>query len=178
MQTLQKSWCAGLLVSMVAAAVLVGCQVTSVDTSEYARGPVPLREPSPARPATGCYEDDLTGGHVFEMYCSSCHNARSLAERPFASYQNAAGHMRVVVNLTGKEYAKMMEFLRRFHDLPPKDTDEAPSPKRMIFGQPIPELRQDKAKEGTDLPAGPRPGAMDEVSPGQPPPGSAPREAR
>ncbi len=178
MQRSQKTWYAGLLVSMVAAAVPVGCQVASVDTSEYARGPVPLREPSPARPATGCYEDDLTGGHIFEMYCSSCHNARSLAERPFASYQNAAAHMRVVVNLTGKEHAKLMEFLRRFHDLPPKESHEGPSPKRMIFGQPIPELRQQQPKEGADLPAGPRPGATDEASLGQPPRGSAPREAR
>jgi hypothetical protein len=71
-----------------------------------------------------------------------------------------------------------MEFLRRFHDLPPKENHEAPSPKRMIFGQPIPELRQEKAKEGADLPAGPRPGATDEVSPGQPSPGGAPREGR
>ncbi len=178
MQSVTKGWCAGVLVSVVAAAVLVGCQVTSVDTSEYARGPVPLREPSPGRPATGCYEDDLTGGHIFDMYCGSCHNARSLAERPYASYQNAAAHMRVLVNLTGKEHAKLMEFLRRFHDLPPKESHETPSPKRMIFGQPIPELRQQQLKEGTDLPAGPRPGATDEASPGQPPPGSAPSEPR
>jgi hypothetical protein len=33
----------------------------------------------------------------------------------------------------------------------------------MIFGQPIPELRQQQPKEGADLPAGPRPGATDEA---------------
>jgi hypothetical protein len=47
-------------------------------------------------------------------------------------------------------------------------------PKRMIFGQPIPELRQQQPKEGPDLPAGPWPGVTNEASPGQPPPGSAP----
>ena len=51
------------------------------------------------------------------MYCSSCHNARSLAERPFAHYQNVAAHMRVRANLTGKEYAKVLEFMRRWRDV-------------------------------------------------------------
>jgi hypothetical protein len=136
-----------------------------------------LRMSSPGKEGCDCYEDSLTGGQVFSMYCSYCHNAPPLSERPFSNYQNVAAHMRVRANLTGKEYAKLMEFLRRWHDIPP-DSGEGTSPKRFIFGQPIPELRQQQLKEGADLPAGPRPGAMDEVSPGQPSPGSAPREAR
>ena len=52
------------------------------------------------------------------MYCNQCHNARSLAERPFANYQNVAAHMRVRAQFTGEEYEKLMEFLRRWHDVP------------------------------------------------------------
>jgi hypothetical protein len=97
-----------------------------------------------------CYEDALRGGHVFEMYCAFCHNARPLAERPFSNYQNAAQHMRVRANLTGKEYADLMEFLRRWHDIPPPNPPLEPSPKKLIFSQPINELREQK-------PAGPAP---------------------
>lgn len=156
----------------------IGCYSTPVDTSEYARGPAPLRMPPPETGGSGSYEDSLTGGQVFDMYCAYCHNARALAERPFASYQNAFAHMRVVANLTGKEYSKLMAWMDRWYDLPAPEAHETPSPKRMIFGQPIPELRQQKTKEGADLPAGPRPGETDEASPGQPPPGTGPREGR
>ena len=77
--------------------------------------------PSPAKEAEPCktYEDSLTGGQVFAMYCSYCHNAPSLAENPYAQFRNIAAHMRVRANLTGKEYAKLMEFLRRWNDVPP-----------------------------------------------------------
>jgi hypothetical protein len=98
--------------------------------------------PSPAKEgeACDCYEDSLTGGQVFHMYCSYCHNV-SLAERPFSNYRNVAAHMRVRANLTGKEYAKLMEFLRRWHDVPPPSPPVEPSPKRLIFSQPVNELR-------------------------------------
>jgi hypothetical protein len=122
----------------------VGCYQTPVDTSEYATGPVPLREPSPARNSC-CYEDSLTGGEIFSMYCSYCHNAPALSERPFSNYQNVAAHMRVRANLTGKEYAKLMEFLRRWHDVPPPNPPVAPSPKRLTFPQPMTELRNQTA---------------------------------
>jgi hypothetical protein len=163
------------MVGMILAAI--GCYHTPIDPSDYAEGPAPLRMSSPGKNDCDCYEDSLTGGQVFSMYCSYCHNAPPLSERPFSNYQNVAAHMRVRANLTGKEYAKLMEFLRRWHDIPP-DSREGTSPKRFIFGQPIPELRQQQPKAGADLPAGPRPGATDEVSPGQPLPGSAPREGR
>src|SRR5262249_25642823 len=116
-----------------------------------------------------------TGAQVFTMYCSYCHNARSVAERPFANYQTAAAHMRVLANLTGKEHAKLLEFMRRMADVPPPEQHEAATPKRFFFSQPIPEMRGQQIQ---DLPAGPRPGATDEVSPGQPSPGNSPREAR
>jgi hypothetical protein len=76
------------------------------------------------------------------MYCNACHNARSLAERPFSNYQNVAQHMRTRANLTGEEYAKLMVFLRRWHDIPPPHPPLEPSPKRFIFSHPIEELRE------------------------------------
>jgi hypothetical protein len=128
-------------------AFVLGCHNTPADTSDYARGPTPLRTPSPAREGEEgcCYESSLTGGHIFEMYCGACHNARSLAERPFSNYQNVAAHMRVRANLTGEEYAKLMAWLRRWHDVPPPNPPLEPSPKRFIFAQPIPELRDQAA---------------------------------
>jgi hypothetical protein len=124
--------------------VLTGCRNTPVDTSDYALGPAPGRMPSPAKEAEACrsYEDSLTGGQVFEMYCSYCHNAPSLAERPYSQFRNIAAHMRVRANLTGKEYAKLMEFLRRWNDVPPPTAPVEPTPKRFYFSQPIQELRE------------------------------------
>ena len=124
-----------------------GCFQTPVDTSIYARGPAPLRSPSPAAEENcDSYEDSLTGGKVFTMYCSYCHNAPSLAERPYAQFRNVAAHMRVRANLTGKEYAKLMEFLRRWNDIPPPTPEPAPSPSRLIFSQPLSELRPEEPK--------------------------------
>jgi hypothetical protein len=125
------------------ALVTLGCYNTPVDTSEYARGPAPLRMPSPAKEAEGasCYEDSLTGGHIFEMYCSACHNARSLAERPFSNYKTVETHMRVRANLTGQESAELLAWLRRWHDVPPPNPPLEPSPKRITFSQPLQELR-------------------------------------
>src|SRR5262249_49380861 len=131
---------------------VVGCYNTPVDTSTYAQGPAPLRMRSPAHEAENCerecYEDSLTGGQGFAMDCSYCHNSPALAERSFAQFRNVAAHMRVRANLTGKEYAKLMEFLRRWNDVPPPTPPVEPSPKRLIFSQPIQELRPlEPAKE-------------------------------
>src|SRR5262249_36067911 len=122
--------------------VVTGCCNSPIDVSDYRRGPAPLREPAAAHCADACcYEDALEGGHIFEMYCAACHNARALAERPFSNYQNAAQHMRVRANFTGKEYAKLMEFLRRWHDIPNPEQHEVTTPKRFFFSQPIAEMR-------------------------------------
>ena len=56
---------------------------------DLSRGPAPWRMPRPGGDAES-YEDSLTGGKVFSMYCNQCHNARALGERPFANYQNMA----------------------------------------------------------------------------------------
>jgi hypothetical protein len=138
------SWCAAMAlgVSMTA----FGCLNTQPDRTPLTQGPVPLRERSPARPP-GCvsYEDSLTGGQLFSMYCSQCHNARPLSERPFSNYRNAVAHMRVRANLTGKECAKITEFLARWHDQPPPHPPIDGSPKRFIFGQPIAEQKDQTA---------------------------------
>jgi hypothetical protein len=166
----------GLALALAVVVLPVGCYNTPVNVS---RGPVPLREPGRAQAGAGCsYEDSLQGHHVFEMYCAACHNARTLAERPFSNYQNVAQHMRVRANLTGEEYAKLLAWLRRWHDVPDPEQREESSPKRFFYSQPIPELRQEPTQPARDPVAGPRPGTNDEASPGQPPPGSSPREGR
>ncbi len=168
----------GAVLGLTGLLIVLGCHNTPFDVSDYSRGPAPLRMPSPGQEGDCCYEDSLTGGHIFAMYCGMCHNARALAERPFANYQNVAAHMRVRASLTGKEYAKLVVWLRRWHDVPPPVQNEAPEPKRFIYSQPITELRQQQPKTGADLPAGPRAGANDDVSAAQPAVGNSPRESR
>ncbi len=171
-------WSLGLL-PLCGLLWLAGCYNTPVNVSGYSQGPAPLRMPVPGSESADCsYEASLQGHHIFEMYCASCHTARTLSERPFSNYQNAAQHMRVRANLTGEEYAKLIAWMRRWHDVPAPQQHEVPSPKRFFFSQPIPELRQQQPKTGADLVGGPRGGFSDEASPGQPPPGSSPQEAR
>jgi hypothetical protein len=131
------------LVGAVTLATL-GCQNMPID---LAKGPAPLRMPRPGEPAES-FEDALTGGQVFTMYCNQCHNARALAERPFFNYENVAAHMRVRANITGEEYAKLIAFLERWHDVPSPSPPVDGSPKRFFPSQPIPELREEQqAKE-------------------------------
>ena len=123
----------------VAALATLGCQSTPID---LARGPAPLRIPRPGEHSQS-FEDSLTGGEVFSMYCNQCHNARALAERPFFNYENVIAHMRVRANLTGVEYEKLLAFLRRWHDVPVPTPPVDPSPKAVTFPQPIAELRDE-----------------------------------
>ena len=55
--------------------------------------------------------------------------------------------MRVRASLTGKEYAKLMVFLRRWNDVPPPTPPVTPTPNRLIFSQPIAELKPDDTKK-------------------------------
>jgi hypothetical protein len=119
---------------------LVGCNTTPIDTTEFAQGPAPRRMPAPDGSCS--YEDSLTGGQIFTMYCNYCHNAPNLSERNFANFKNVATHMRVRANLTGKEYAKLMEFLQRWNDIPPHQSTPDNTPKRLTFSQPVNELRE------------------------------------
>jgi hypothetical protein len=86
------------------------------------------------------FEDSITGADVFQMYCSQCHNRRPMSERPFSNYRNVAAHMRTRANLTGEEYDKLVEWMRRIEDAPLPNPDVEPTPKRFNFSQPIPEL--------------------------------------
>ena len=142
MPILRNRWPAGLSLIATGAFAVAGCYHTPVDTSEHGQGPAPLRFRSPAKEGAERYEDSLTGGQVFDMYCNQCHNSPALGERNFANFKNVAAHMRVRANLTGKEYAKLMEFLRRWNDVPPPTPPMETTPKRFIFSQPIQELRE------------------------------------
>jgi hypothetical protein len=154
---MRNPWLAAPTTLAVAALLTVaGCYNTPFDRSDYALGPAPLRIPSPAGAGDSehcSYEDSLTGGKVFAMYCSYCHNAPALSERNFANFKNVASHMRVRANLTGKEYAALMEFLARWHDIPPPSPLPAPSPKNLIFAQPISELKDQPAAGADNTPA-------------------------
>ncbi len=183
MRNMRNCWLAWSVMVLGASLVAVGCLNTTPDYSNYARGPAPLRTPSPAAEQNcDCYEDSLTGGQVFDMYCSYCHNAPSLAERPYSQFRNVAAHMRVRANLTGKEYAKLMEFLRRWNDVPPPTPPLAPAPSRLIFSQPMSELRPEEPKppaEGPKPPAeGPKPPAEGPKPPaeGPKPPAAPPKQ--
>jgi len=165
MQNARKSWVWGLVVIAACLLVAIGCQTTPLETSEYAAGPAPLRVPSPEVDEECCYEDALDGGRIFAMYCNYCHNF-NLAERNFANTKNATTHMREKANLTGKEYAKLIAFMRRWNDVPPPNEGiNQTTPKRFFYSQPIPELRQQPVQPPPDLPAGPRPGLSAATSP-------------
>ncbi len=58
----------------------------------------------------------------------------------------------VRANLTGKEYAKLMIFFRRWNDVPAPTPAMPPSPKTLIFSQPMTELKpkDEKDKENVD----------------------------
>lgn len=95
----------------------------------------------------GQFDDRVTGGELFKMYCGACHHARALGERPFANYEVAVAHMREQASLTGKEYRAIIHFLRRWHEIGPPTPDVEPSPKHHTFAQPIPELRPKEDKK-------------------------------
>jgi hypothetical protein len=103
---------------------------------------------------------------VFSMYCGYCHNAPSLAERNFANFKNVATHMRVRANLTGREYAKLMEFLQRWNDVPPHNPPQEPSPKRLVFTQPLNELRDQQSSDKAPAEPLPPPAKLPDNQPG------------
>jgi len=152
----------------VAALATLGCQSTPID---LANGPAPLRIPRPGGEPARSFEDSLNGGEVFSMYCNQCHNARALAERPFLNYENVMAHMRVRANLTGVEYEKLLEFLRRWQDVTAPTPPVEPSPKGVIFSQPIAELHDDMVPQAKPAaPPQPAPAQADANAPPQPAP--------
>jgi hypothetical protein len=147
-----------------------GCETPSAHTisRNYTRREgLPV---DPPRHLTGTYDDAATGGQLFQQYCGSCHNARPLGERPFSNYHVALTHMRDQAYLTGKEYRQIMYFLRRWDDVGPPTPTVEPSPKRLIFSQPISELRNEPPAAGAGSGSGS--GAAAVAAP--PPTGSGP----
>jgi hypothetical protein len=129
------------LVLVAVALPTLGCYNPPVDVSQ---SPAPFRfRLKKGEELSGRYEDEVTGGQLFTMYCGYCHNLRAMGERPFSNYQNVLAHMRVRALMTGEEQAKIEAFFRRWHDVPPASGPIEASPKRQIFSQPIPELREE-----------------------------------
>jgi hypothetical protein len=142
---------------MVVLALAAGCETPSPHTisRNYSlRGEVPI---DPPRPHAVAEDDCVAGGRLFQLYCGSCHNARPLGERPFSNYQVAVAHMRDQAYLTGKEYRQIIHFLRRWDDVGPPTPAVRPSPKRLVFSQPIAELRDAVPTPGL-IPPPPRTG--------------------
>jgi hypothetical protein len=153
-----------LLLLIASAFAPLGCYSTPVDLSQT---PAPLRfRLFKGDELSGRFEDNVTGGELFDMYCSYCHNARPLAERPFSNYQNVATHMRIRANITGEEAAKIEAWLRRWHDVPSPSDPVEPSPNQFIFSQPIAELHRQPPAQAR--PAEP-PLEGREAAPGLPP---------
>jgi len=153
-----------VLVLLTVALPILGCYNPPVDVSQ---APAPFRfRLKKGEELSGKWEDEVTGGQLFSMYCGYCHNARAIGERPFSNYQNVVAHMRVRALMTGEEQAKIEAFFRRWHDVPPASGPIEASPKRQIFSQPIPELREES--QAADKAAA-KAKAAEEAAP--PPPG-------
>ena len=65
----------------------------------------------------GQFENEITGRQIFLMNCSSCHEGRSIIERPLAQTAVSFSHARKHAYLTGGEYRKLVNFLRQWHGL-------------------------------------------------------------
>ena len=146
-------------------AIVAGCSTPSANTTsrDYGlRGEVPV---DPPRPPAQAYDDCVAGGRLFSLYCGSCHNTRPISERPFSNYNVAVAHMRDKAYLTGKEYRQIIQFLRRVQDVGPPTPSTGPSPKRLIFSQPLSEL-QGRDSADSSSPAVP-PGTGAQPQPGQ-----------
>ena len=130
---------AGLGAIIVTVVLIFGCGVDSSHT--YSRNYALTRTPVDPPKKRGKFDECTTGGELFRLYCSSCHNGRPLGERNFRASEAAMSHMRTQAYLTGEEYRKLMHFLRRWHNLGPPIPEVEPSPKRFFYSQPIAELK-------------------------------------
>jgi hypothetical protein len=133
--------------------IVVGCETPSAHTvsrNYLLRPDLPIDPPGSENTMN---QDCIEGGRLYKYYCGSCHNARPLSERPFSNYSIAVAHMRDQAYLTGQEYRQIIMFLRRWYELGPPTQEVKPSPKRMIFSQPIAELRKDSSGAALAPPA-------------------------
>jgi hypothetical protein len=144
-QNHQGLWAAAAIVLLANIVALSGCETPSPHTITRGDSLRPDLRVDPPRHENTVDQDCIEGGRLYKYYCGSCHNARPLGERPFSNYHVAVAHMRSQAYLTGEEYRQIIVFLRRWQDLGPATQPVTPSPKRMIFSQPIAELRKDSA---------------------------------
>jgi hypothetical protein len=160
----------GFSASVAATVLAGGCGAPSAHTTSrnyFLRKEIPVDIP-PAYPPE--HRDDcVSGGRLYKLYCGSCHNARPLGERPFANYEVAVAHMRDQAYLTGKEYRQIILFLRRWHDVGPATPAVGSSPKRLVFSQPISELKEASKAAGAPLLISPSDGSTPGQRPGATP---------
>ena len=95
------------------------------------------------------YDQRVDGGTLYKQHCSRCHNGRPLSERSFAQNEVSLAHMRDFAGLTGEEYRKIVQYMRRWHGVGPATPDVEPAPKRMFFDDP--DRRGTGEAEDTDL---------------------------
>jgi mono/diheme cytochrome c family protein len=87
--------------------------------------------------ATGMkYDQRVDGGTLYKQHCSRCHNGRPLSERSFAQNEVSLAHMRDFSGLTGEEYRKIVQYMRRWHGVGPATPDVDTTPKRLFFNSP------------------------------------------
>ena len=82
------------------------------------------------------YDQRVDGGTLYKQHCSRCHNARPLGERSFAQNEVSLAHMRDFSGLTGEEYRKIVQYMRRWHGVGPATPDIETPPKRLFFNDP------------------------------------------
>jgi mono/diheme cytochrome c family protein len=99
------------------------------------------RPPTEATPNSGKlkYDQRTDGGTLYKQHCSRCHNGRPLGERSFAQNEVSLAHMRDFAGLTGEEYRRIVQFMRRWHGVGPATPDVETSPKRFQFDDPDPQ---------------------------------------
>lgn len=133
-----------LLILFASLSFCLGCVLSSpsphTSNRNYSLEPIPVDRPANASEK---FEDRVSGGRLFQLYCSSCHEGRPLGERPFRETAVTFNHMRTQAYLTGAEYRKLIHFLRRWHDVGPAFEEVETSPKRFFYSQPITELKPD-----------------------------------
>ena len=82
------------------------------------------------------YDQRVDGGTLYKQHCNRCHNGRPLSERSFAQNEVSLAHMRNFSGLTGQEYRKIVQYMRRWHGVGPATPDVEATPKRFIFNDP------------------------------------------
>ncbi len=65
----------------------------------------------------GQFESEISGREIFLLNCASCHEGRSVIERPYSQTVVSFSHARKHAYLTGAEYRKLVSFLREWHGL-------------------------------------------------------------